>query len=429
MNIASRNTINYTVDYLDGYQYESGKLLFFPTSEGYVKYTENVRNPFDYVYNYTDHLGNIRLSYGINPETGLLTKIEENNYYPFGLKHRSYNTEARIIVKHQPVNGLEIGSFGKYMVQKTDVLAEEMERPPNSTNSNPEFYSGYKYKFSRKELQDELGLNTYDFGFRQYMPDIGRMPNLDPLAELAYDITPNRYCFNNPLRFIDPSGLWEETANGYTTNKAEDIKRFMSYLDVENLALNNSPSSEQTSSFIQGEMSPGGHGKTSNGAVLADEITIGGSKSANEKSISNFWHGVQRSLTPNALDPRTVGQQFGGIGGLTYSGLSNPKTYAGNDDYSYKPQRIEDYPGLIHDLAYDKMNIKGAGGLFTATNAISTDYKFVTQELAISIYSTNIRTKITAGALGVGLGACALPKTVYSFITDTYTKIIEATKN
>lgn len=440
VNIASRRPIIYTVDYLDSFQYESGKLLFFPTAEGYVKYTENVRNPFDYVFNYTDHLGNVRLSYGINPGTGLVTKIEENNYYPFGLKHGSYNTEAKIIVPRlEP--GADTAVSGKYMVQKVDVLAAVMEMPPMELPPGelitPEVYSGYNYKYNGKEYQDELGLNMYDYGFRQYMPDIGRMPNTDALAELAYDITPNRYCFNNPLRFIDPSGLWEETANGYTTNKSEDIKRFMSYLETENIALNNSPTSEQTSTFIEGEMSPGAHGKLSDGSTLADEVKItmykqegGGYKGyEDKKSFSNFWHGVQRSLTPNALDPRTVGQQFGGIGGLTYSGPSNPKTYANKDDYSYKPQRIEDYPGLIHDLAYNDLGIKGAGGLFTATSAISTDYKFVTQELAISLYSTNIRTKITAGSLGVGLGACALPKTVYSFITDTYMKIIEATKN
>ncbi|WP_317125050.1 hypothetical protein [Chryseobacterium daecheongense] len=37
-----------------------------------------------YIYNYTDHLGNTRLSYlnnGLGAEI-----IEENNYYPFGLK-------------------------------------------------------------------------------------------------------------------------------------------------------------------------------------------------------------------------------------------------------------------------------------------------------------------------------------------------------
>ena len=193
VNIASRNTINYTVDYLDGYQYESGKLLFFPTAEGYVKYTEGIRNPFDYIFNYTDHLGNIRLSYGINPETGMLTKIEENNYYPFGLKHGSYNTEAKIIVKHQPINGLETGSLDKLMVQKTDVLAEEMERPPLSTNSNPEFYSGYNYKFQEQERQEDLGLNWDSFKWRNYDYAIGRFMCIDPLAE--------KYAYNSTYAF------------------------------------------------------------------------------------------------------------------------------------------------------------------------------------------------------------------------------------
>jgi len=49
-------------DYLGGFQYVDEGLQFFPTAEGYVKYTLGVSNPFDYVFNYTDHLGNIRLS-------------------------------------------------------------------------------------------------------------------------------------------------------------------------------------------------------------------------------------------------------------------------------------------------------------------------------------------------------------------------------
>ena len=48
-------------DYLDGFQYENSVLKFFPTAEGYF----NVETG-KYVYNYTDHLGNIRLSYTKN---------------------------------------------------------------------------------------------------------------------------------------------------------------------------------------------------------------------------------------------------------------------------------------------------------------------------------------------------------------------------
>lgn len=263
--------------------------------------------------------------------------------------------------------------------------------------------------------------------YRQYDNAIGRFLGMDRLSELAYSMTPYRFAFNNPILYSDPTGLWEQTSSGYSTNKSDDIKRFMSYMDVEK-ALNNSPTNKQISSFIDGEMSPGGHGKTSDGNILADEIEVTSHKQigggfrliANEKSFSNFWHGVQKSLTPDGLDTRTLERQFFGIGGLTYPGPSNPKTYSGNDDYTYVPQRIEEFPAIAHDLAYDKLNIRGGGGLFTAKSAIAADYRFVVQELTISILSTNIRTKYTAGALGIGLGIAAFPKTFHSFLGSFY---------
>jgi len=49
-----------TVDYLGGFQYKNTQLQFFPTPEGYVNFNGG---SFEYVYQYKDHLGNIRLSY------------------------------------------------------------------------------------------------------------------------------------------------------------------------------------------------------------------------------------------------------------------------------------------------------------------------------------------------------------------------------
>src|SRR5690606_38611771 len=87
------NTIK-IVDYLDGFQYAGGILQFFPTSEGYVAATESTellnQYIYNYVYNYTDHLGNIRLSYTKDPVSGELEIMEENHYFPFGLKHAVY---------------------------------------------------------------------------------------------------------------------------------------------------------------------------------------------------------------------------------------------------------------------------------------------------------------------------------------------------
>lgn len=147
---------NKTTDYIDGFHYENGVLQFVPTEEGYYDFVEE-----RYVYNYTDHLGNIRLSYAQN-KRGEIEIIEETNYYPFGLKHEGYNN-----------------------------LVE---------NSN------YQYKYNGKELQES---GMYDYGARFYMPEIGRWGVIDPLAEKAPDWSSYRYGFNNPIRYIDPNGMWE----------------------------------------------------------------------------------------------------------------------------------------------------------------------------------------------------------------------------
>ncbi|WP_314244739.1 DUF6443 domain-containing protein [Empedobacter tilapiae] len=157
--------------YVNGFQYtqEAGKgnqliLQFFSTAEGYVNVTNGTA--FSYVYNYTDHLGNVRLSYQ-KEANGTLKVLEENNYYPFGLKHSAYNNT-------------------------------------NLANAN------YKYKYNGKELQTDLDINLYDYGARNYDPAIGRWFNIDPLAEKYRRWSPYTYAVNNPIRFIDPDGMMAE---------------------------------------------------------------------------------------------------------------------------------------------------------------------------------------------------------------------------
>lgn len=147
----------------------------------------------------------MRLSYGDNDNDGSINSnseiIEENNYYPFGLKHKGYNSIV--------------------------------------TSTNP----GQKRLFNGKELQNEniggVQLNLYDYGARNYDPALGRWMNIDPLAEISHNLSLYNYVKNNPLRLVDPSGMiWkdqneadklkeeiEDTKKSISRSKANDEER------------------------------------------------------------------------------------------------------------------------------------------------------------------------------------------------------------
>lgn len=98
--------------------------------------------------------------------------IQENNYYPFGMAHMSYN------------GVVNLGTEGNAKAQK--------------------------YQYNGKELQDEMDLNMYDFGFRNYDPALGRWMNIDPLAETSRRYSPYAYAMDNPVYYIDPDGMKAE---------------------------------------------------------------------------------------------------------------------------------------------------------------------------------------------------------------------------
>ncbi|MEZ4774747.1 MAG: RHS repeat-associated core domain-containing protein [Bacteroidia bacterium] len=64
-----------------------------------------------------------------------------------------------------------------------------------------------KSPWDGKELQDELGLGWYDYGFRFYDPEKARFVSVDPLAESQSAFTPYHYTYNNTILFVDSSGL------------------------------------------------------------------------------------------------------------------------------------------------------------------------------------------------------------------------------
>ncbi|WP_121488255.1 RHS repeat domain-containing protein [Chryseobacterium sp. 7] len=287
-----------TTDYLDGFQYTDSVLKFFPTAEGYF----NVETG-KHVYNYTDHLGNVRLSYAKN---GAGTEIiEESNYYPFGLKHEGYN-----------------------------VLTGNL---------------AYKYKYNRKELQ-ETGM--YDYGWRQYMPDIGRWMQSDPLIkDLDFTFDPNNiddddddevgsaiettlgngggifnpdnlspysYGYNNPIKFDDPDGRCPTCIVGALVGAATEygLQVAANYLDpeVKNKWTDNISLSSIALSAVEGGLTQGSSAlrkaaiKTT---VMIAKNTVEVNTTKGAKMETNF-----RNVAKNTLIDAAAGGITKKIGGL-----------------------------------------------------------------------------------------------------------------
>ncbi|WP_024770720.1 RHS repeat domain-containing protein [Aquimarina macrocephali] len=142
--------------------YKNGALEFFNHPEGIV---EKEADGYKYVYQFKDHLQNLRLSYSDRNKDRVITQdeiIQEKNYYPFGMTHSGYNSTLR------------------------------------GRNHN--------YGFNGKEEQSELGLEWHDFGARNYDGAIGRWMSPDPLSEEFSSWSPYNSMMNNPINLIDPDG-------------------------------------------------------------------------------------------------------------------------------------------------------------------------------------------------------------------------------
>ncbi|MCU1266964.1 MAG: repeat-associated core domain protein, partial [Acidobacteria bacterium] len=89
------------------------------------------------------------------------------------------------------------------------------EEVPAGLRNGVTGYSGsdsVRQKFTSKERDNETGLDY--FLARYYSSTQGRFTSVDPTLLSVQGVNPqtwNRYCYvsNNPLRFIDPLGLWE----------------------------------------------------------------------------------------------------------------------------------------------------------------------------------------------------------------------------
>jgi RHS repeat-associated protein len=393
-------------DYAGNYVYKNGVLEFFNTPEGYA--TPNGLNGFDYIYQYKDHLGNVRLSYTKNPDTSQETVFTDgfesmanwdrsensfghsisaldsskkrsgtysgridDNYPTNGEKYvysdtwtsitnsndTFYTVAAWVYVENVADNSAEIylatrkaGETGYpsghyvsdkitqkgqwvYVEKSISVPADVRQlnvRIDNNKDGKVWFddvtivkgntsktliveesnyypfglkHKGYNnvingthhpYGYNGKELNEELGLDWYDFGARNYDPAIGRWMVIDPLAEMSYNLTPYRFAGNNPILFKDPNGLWE----------------FVFDKEAGTLSLNRQEG-DTYDSFLEQSGLSGGQAKKLFGVSkkeLKGKLNEGGGDSFgvsefNSKSkIGNMLQGMEESLTAGNVE-------------------------------------------------------------------------------------------------------------------------------
>ncbi len=153
-----------TTDYCGNVIYENGTAKRLLTDEGYVDLTTSTPT---YYYYQRDHQGNNR---AVLSATG--TVKETNDYYPFG------------------------GLF--------------------ATNGSVQ-----PYKYNGKELDTKKGLNLYDYGARHYDAALGRFTTVDPSSESYLSLGSYVYCANNPILYIDPTGM-----DYWSTSDRAEIERF-----------------------------------------------------------------------------------------------------------------------------------------------------------------------------------------------------------
>ncbi|GAA4276540.1 DUF6443 domain-containing protein [Aquimarina mytili] len=152
-------------------QYKNGVLEFIPQPEGYI---EHDGSGYQYVYQFKDHLDNVRLSYSDRNHDGSITIdeiLQTQAYYPFGLTQKSVDNI---------VNG-----------------------------------KAHSFMYNNTELEEGLGLNWYEMPLRSYDPAIARWNRQDPV--IHHGLSTYNAFDNNPIYYADPSG-------GDSTKKDEEAR-------------------------------------------------------------------------------------------------------------------------------------------------------------------------------------------------------------
>ena len=310
----------------------TSSLKYIITPEGMLKNKDTNAVPiWEWNYNLTDHLGNVRTVFRPTATNGV-EKLSHTNYLPFGLK---------------------------------------MQYPYSSASASNYLYNG-------KELQGDGGLDLYDYGARFYDPALGRWTVTDPLMESHFEISPYVYCANNPIKFVDPNGLdWvSRNVNGFTeayydrdVKSQDDINnKYGDKSGVTHMSDGTTLTNYDKAGKIKSQYTFTNDSKENKYGTVTD---INGDKLDNTQ-ITNGNNYTIFGTSDNSVNAETLHKNYMGT---SYTGPHNPKDYDGFDSYQYQPRNKSEYASMFHDNEYQKKQASGVEGALFDTRVIGADIR------------------------------------------------------
>ena len=222
-------------------------------------------------YKLTDHLGSTRMTYKLN--------------FTFGAVYQ--NATIQYMADYY--------SFGK--------IVREYINPGTSAE---------KYQYTGKERDTESG---YDyFNARNYHSEVGRFLSVDPLAGKYPSWSPYNYTMNNPIRFIDPSGM-EVEGDIYNKNgvhigndgKVDNKVYFKSTIDDSQMAQQVALNATNMASTTTGVSST--IDITSSTGITHDEFLQYAANVYNEAKDQSY---TEKEKVASAINNRKDGHSLGG---------------------------------------------------------------------------------------------------------------------
>ena len=280
-----------------------------------------------------------------------------------------------------------LGSVRLTCDYETGEVLQSMEYLPSGAIFRRTGYDIQNRRFCGKEELSMHGFNMYDSGARLQCTLVPRFSTMDPLLEKYYDISPYVYCANNPVRFIDPTGMiWEDpqeaerlkkNIDNRITSLNKDIVRNQDKLDKGGLSEKQIGKLESRISEANNRISNLNTSKADIDLLGADQSnvyalsSISGGKhkvrqgsdgkvyietSSDALSIHEVTH-VRQSLDAGGLRFSTNGELLNA--GVGIRSVSNMEIEAYKMQYSYDMS----FPGSLRGRGLQGIDVHSVGGI------------------------------------------------------------------